>query len=83
MAVQPSSCRTGSPAVGEGVKTRLKEHLMEEAQPLHHRAAFLIVCSSPMQSIGTNLLFFEKGEPTKNISRWTYILSRKRKKHTP
>jgi type I restriction enzyme M protein len=38
-------------------------------QPAHHRAAAQQVFK-PYASIGTNLLFFEKGEPTKDI--WFY-----------
>ena len=54
---------------GEGVKTRLKEHLMEECN-LHTIVRLPNSAFKPYASIGTNLLFFEKGEPTKNI--WFY-----------
>lgn len=54
---------------GEGVKTRLKEHLMEECN-LHTIVRLPNSVFKPYASIGTNLLFFEKGEPTKNI--WFY-----------
>ncbi|MFO1153860.1 MAG: class I SAM-dependent DNA methyltransferase [Rhodospirillales bacterium] len=49
---------------GEGVKTRLKEHLMEECN-LHTIVRLPNSVFKPYASIGTNLLFFEKGEPTK------------------
>ena len=54
---------------GEGVKTRLKEHLMEECN-LHTIVRLPNSVFRPYASIGTNLLFFEKGEPTQNI--WFY-----------
>lgn len=54
---------------GEGVKTRLKEALMEECS-LHTIVRLPNSVFKPYASIGTNLLFFEKGEPTKEI--WFY-----------
>jgi type I restriction enzyme M protein len=54
---------------GEGVKTRLKEHLLEECN-LHTIVRLPNSVFKPYASIGTNLLFFEKGEPTKEI--WFY-----------
>jgi type I restriction enzyme M protein len=54
---------------GEGVKTRLKEHLLEECN-LHTIVRLPNSVFKPYASIGTNLLFFEKGTPTKEI--WYY-----------
>ena len=54
---------------GEGVKTRLKEHLMEACN-LHTIVRLPNSVFRPYASIGTNLLFFEKGEATQNI--WFY-----------
>ena len=54
---------------GEGVKTRLKEHLMEECT-LHTIVRLPNSVFRPYASIGTNLLFFEKGAPTTDI--WFY-----------
>jgi type I restriction enzyme M protein len=54
---------------GEGVKSRLKEALMEECN-LHTIVRLPNSVFKPYASIGTNLLFFEKGEPTKEI--WFY-----------
>jgi type I restriction enzyme M protein len=54
---------------GEGVKTRLKEHLMEECN-LHTIVRLPNSVFKPYANIGTNLLFFEKGEPTKDL--WFY-----------
>ncbi len=54
---------------GEGVKTRLKEHLLQECN-LHTIVRLPNSVFRPYASIGTNLLFFEKGTPTKEI--WYY-----------
>jgi type I restriction enzyme M protein len=56
---------------GEGVKTRLKEHLMQECN-LHTIVRLPNSVFKPYASIGTNLLFFEKGEPTKNVWFWEH-----------
>jgi type I restriction enzyme M protein len=54
---------------GEGVKTRPKEQLLEECN-LHTIVRLPNSVFRPYASIGTNLLFFEKGSPTKDI--WYY-----------
>jgi type I restriction enzyme M protein len=54
---------------GEGVKTRLKEILLEECN-LHTIVRLPNSVFKPYASIGTNLLFFEKGEPT--AETWYY-----------
>ena len=54
---------------GEGVKTRLKEHLLQECN-LHTIVRLPNSVFKPYASIGTNLLFFEKGEPTRDV--WFY-----------
>ena len=54
---------------GEGVKTRLKEHLLQECN-LHTIVRLPNSVFKPYAAIGTNLLFFEKGESTKEI--WFY-----------
>ena len=54
---------------GEGVKTRLKEHLLAECN-LHTIVRLPNSVFKPYASIGTNLLFFEKGTPTQDI--WFY-----------
>src|SRR5271166_2942449 len=54
---------------GEGVKTRFKEHLLEECN-LHTIVRLPNSVFKPYAGIGTNLLFFEKGMPTKEI--WFY-----------
>jgi type I restriction enzyme M protein len=54
---------------GEGVKTRLKQHLMEECN-LHTIVRLPNSVFRPYASIGTNMLFFEKGTPTRET--WFY-----------
>jgi type I restriction enzyme M protein len=54
---------------GEGVKTRLKEQLVDECN-LHTIVRLPNSVFKPYASIGTNLLFFEKGAPTTEI--WFY-----------
>jgi len=54
---------------GEGVKTRIKEHLLEECN-LHTIVRLPNGVFNPYTGIKTNLLFFTKGEPTKKI--WYY-----------
>ncbi|KGK98641.1 DNA methyltransferase [Methanococcoides methylutens] len=54
---------------GEGVKTRIKEKLLKECN-LHTIVRLPNGVFSPYTGIKTNLLFFTKGEPTKEI--WYY-----------
>ena len=54
---------------GEGVKTRLKEQLMAECD-LHTIVRLPNSVFKPYAAIGTNLLFFEKGQPT--TETWFY-----------
>ena len=54
---------------GEGIKTRIKERLLEECN-LHTIVRLPNGVFSPYTNIKTNLLFFTKGGPTKNI--WFY-----------
>jgi len=51
---------------GGDVKTRLKEHLLEECN-LHTVVRLPNSVFKPYANVGTNLLFFEKGQPTKEI----------------
>lgn len=51
---------------GEGVKTTLKRELLEEFD-LHTIVRLPKGVFSPYTSISTNVLFFEKGGPTKNV----------------
>jgi len=54
---------------GEGVKTRLKEQLMQECN-LHTIVRLPNSVFKPYATAGTNLLFFEKGKPT--TETWFY-----------
>ena len=54
---------------GEGVKTRIKEELMEKCN-LHTIVRLPNGVFNPYTSIKTNLLFFDKGESTKEV--WYY-----------
>lgn len=54
---------------GEGVKTRIKEELLNRCN-LHTIVRLPTGVFSPYTTIKTNLLFFEKGSPTKEI--WYY-----------
>jgi type I restriction enzyme M protein len=54
---------------GEGVKTRIKEALLNECN-LHTIVRLPSGVFNPYTNIRTNLLFFTKGEPTKEI--WYY-----------
>lgn len=54
---------------GEGVKTRIKETLLTECN-LHTIVRLPDSVFKPYASIGTNLLFFTKGQPTEEI--WYY-----------
>lgn len=54
---------------GEGVKTRIKEKLLKECN-LHTIVRLPNGVFNPYTGIKTNLLFFTKGEPTKDI--WYY-----------
>lgn len=56
---------------GEGVKTAIKRKLLEECN-LHTIVRLPQGVFSPYAGVNTNLLFFEKGNPTKEI--WFYEL---------
>jgi type I restriction enzyme M protein len=56
---------------GEGVKIRIKESLMEECN-LHTIVRLPNSVFKPYASIGTNLLFFEKGTPTTETWFWEH-----------
>ena len=63
---------------GEGVKTRLKEHLMEECN-LHTIVRLPNSVFRPYASIGTNLLFFEKGAPPRETWFWEHQVPERQK----
>ncbi len=68
MAAGPVSCFLTAPS-SEGVKTRIKEALLTECN-LHTIVRMPRGVFNPYTSINTNLLFFTKGTPTKEV--WFY-----------
>lgn len=56
---------------GEGVKTKIKEKLLKECN-VHTIVRLPQGVFNPYAGVNTNLVFFEKGEPTKEI--WYYEL---------
>ena len=58
---------------GEGVKIRIKEQLLEECN-LHTVVRLPNSVFKPYASIGSNLLFFEKGEVTKETWYWEHLV---------
>ena len=66
---------------GEGVKTRLKEALFAEAD-LHTVVRLPNGVFAPYTSINTNLLFFEKGRPTRHVWFVEHPLPEGRKNYT-
>jgi type I restriction enzyme M protein len=54
---------------GEGIKTRIKKRLLEECN-LHTIVRLPRGVFAPYTTIKTNILFFTKGEPTKDV--WFY-----------
>ena len=71
----------GSMFGDEGVKLRLKKHLVTECN-LHTIVRLPNSVFSPYASVGTNLLFFEKGESTKNVWYWEHIVPESQKAYS-
>ena len=66
---------------GEGVKTRLKEHLLETCN-LHTIVRLPNGVFNPYTGIRTNLLFFTKGQPTKEVWYFEHPLPPERKNYS-
>ncbi|MFL0194855.1 N-6 DNA methylase [Clostridium sp. WILCCON 0269] len=66
---------------GEGVKTTIKAKLLEEFN-LHTIVRLPNGVFAPYTGINTNLLFFEKGKPTKEIWYYKHPLPEKYKNYT-
>ncbi|MGB0386122.1 MAG: N-6 DNA methylase [Ardenticatenaceae bacterium] len=66
---------------GEGVKTRIKERLLRECN-LHTIVRLPKGVFAPYTSIKTNLLFFRKGEPTKEIWYFEHPMPSNRKSYS-
>jgi len=58
---------------GDGVKQRIRQHFLENCN-LHTIVRFPNSVFQPYASVATNLLFFEKGKPTKDIWYWEHKL---------
>lgn len=58
---------------GGGVKQRIRQHLLETCS-LHTIVRLPNSVFQPYASVATNLLFFEKGKPTKEIWYWEHKL---------
>lgn len=58
---------------GDGVKQRIRQHLLESCN-LHTVVRLPNSVFQPYASVATNLLFFEKGKPTKEIWYWEHKL---------
>jgi type I restriction enzyme M protein len=66
---------------GEGIKTRLKEHLLATCN-LHTIVRLPKGVFNPYTGINTNLLFFTKGEPTKEVWYFEHPLPSDRKNYS-
>ena len=58
---------------GDGVKQRIRQHLLETCN-LHTIVRLPNSVFQPYASVATNMLFFEKGKPTKEIWYWQHRL---------
>jgi len=58
---------------GDGVKQRIRQHLLENCN-LHTIVRLPNSVFQPYASSATNMLFFEKGKPTKEIWYWEHQL---------
>lgn len=58
---------------GDGVKQRIRQHFLENCN-LHTIVRLPNSVFQPYASVATNLLFFEKGKPTKYIWYWEHKL---------
>jgi type I restriction enzyme M protein len=58
---------------GDGVKQRIRQHLLETCN-LHTIIRLPNSVFQPYAAVSTNMLFFEKGKPTKEIWYWEHKL---------
>ncbi len=58
---------------GDGVKQRIRQHFLETCN-LHTIVRLPNSVFQPYASVATNLLFFEKGKPTRDIWYWEHKL---------
>jgi type I restriction enzyme M protein len=66
---------------GDGVKQRIRRHFLETCN-LHTIVRLPNSVFQPYASVATNLLFFEKGKPTKEIWYWEHKLPKNMKAYS-
>lgn len=66
---------------GDGIKQRIRQKLLEDCN-LHTIIRLPNSVFQPYASVATNLLFFTKGEPTKNIWYWEHKLPENQKSYS-
>ena len=66
---------------GDGVKSRIRQHWLETCN-LHTIVRLPNSVFQPYASVATNLLFFTKGEPTKEIWYWEHKLPEEMKAYS-
>lgn len=66
---------------GEGVKQRIRQHFLESCN-VHTIVRLPNSVFQPYATVATNLLFFDKGKPTKNIWYWDHKLPEGQKSYS-
>jgi len=66
---------------GEGVKQRIRQHFLETCN-LHTIVRLPNSVFQPYAGVATNMLFFEKGKPTKEIWYWEHKLPQRVKAYS-
>lgn len=66
---------------GDGVKQRIRQEFLEQCN-VHTIVRLPNSVFQPYASVATNLLFFTKGEPTKEISYWEHKLPEGQKSYS-
>ena len=66
---------------GDGVKQRIRQHFLESCN-LHTIVRLPNSVFQPYATVATNLLFFEKGKPTKDIWYWEHKLPEGQKSYS-
>jgi type I restriction enzyme M protein len=66
---------------GDGVKTRLKEQLLKECN-VHTIVRLPNSVFKPYATVGTNILFFEKGTPTSEIWYYEHLVPKNQKAYS-
>jgi len=66
---------------GDGVKQRIRQHFLESCN-LHTIVRLPNSVFQPYATVATNLLFFEKGKPTKDVWYWEHKLPEGQKSYS-